>query len=97
MMDPFVRNVALVTFGLLALLFLNTYIGVRLGNELSGVDDVVEKMAIDGYNKEAHPFMKLPGDTEVGAFTIAALGMGMVIGYLWRKLFGERAHDLDSV
>lgn len=96
-MDSFVRNVAFVTLGLLVLLFLNTYIGVKLGNELGGVDDAVESMAIDGHDKEAHPFMELPGDTEVGAFTIAALGMGMVIGYLWRKLFGEHAHDLDSV
>lgn len=96
-MDPFVRNVALITLGMLALLFINTYIGVRLGNELGGVDDVIESMAINGLNKQARPFMELPGDTEVGAFTIAALGMGMVIGYLWRKLFSERTHDLDSV
>lgn len=71
-MDRFVRNVAIVTLGLLALIFINTYIGAKLGNELGGVD------------------LELPGDTEVGAFTIASLGVGLIIGYTWRKIFSEK-------
>ncbi|HIE26310.1 TPA: hypothetical protein EYP66_03385 [Candidatus Poribacteria bacterium] len=89
-MDRFVRNVAIVTLGLLALIFINTYIGAKLGNELGGVDDVVETIAVEGHDKEPRPVLELPGDTEVGAFTIASLGVGLIIGYTWRKIFSEK-------
>ena len=93
-MDRFVRNVAIVTLGLLAIIFINTYIGVKLGNEFGGVDDVVETIAVEGQDKEPHPVLELPGDAEVGAFTITSLGAGLIIGYMWRKIFAEkREHE----
>ncbi len=88
-MDTFVKRVALVTLVLLAIIFANAFIGVRLGKDLGGLDDRVETMAVEQHRLEPRPVLELPGDSEVGAFTVAALGMGMIIGYSWRKMFGE--------
>jgi len=88
-MDSFVRNVAIVTVVLLGMIFINTYIGSQfLGNEFSAVDDIVETAAIQGQSlhKDPHPVLELPGDAEVGAFTVASLGAGIIIGFLWHKL-----------
>jgi len=60
-----------------------------MGHEYSGVDDIVETTAIEGHTRTPHPLLELPGDAEVGAFTVAALGTGIIIGFLWRKLFYE--------
>ncbi|MBI3946174.1 MAG: hypothetical protein HY321_09670 [Armatimonadetes bacterium] len=88
-MDRFVKGVAGVTFALLMVIFVNAYIGARAGHDLGGLDDRVETIAIGTRKLEPRPVLELPGDSEVGAFTVAALGMGMIIGYTWRKLFVE--------
>jgi len=97
-MDKFVKTVAIVTITMLAIIFVNTYIGVHyMGHEYSGVDDVVETTAIEGHTKNPHPLLELPGDAEVGAFTVAALGTGIIIGFLWRKLFYEESEEKPGV
>jgi len=93
-MDNFVKSVAIVTVTLLTVIFISTYIGVNfLGSKFEGIDDVVERIAVEEHKhiKNPHPVMELPGDAEVGAFTVASLGVGMIIGFLWRKLFYENA------
>ncbi len=91
MVDAFVRKTAGITLALLAFIFLNAYVGARTGKDLGGLDDRIETMAVRGHAVEPRPVLELPGDSEVGAFTVAALGVGMIIGYSWRKLFGEAA------
>lgn len=88
-MDRFTKGIAGVTLALLMVIFVNAYIGARTGKDLGGLDDKVESLALGQHQREARPVLELPGDSEVGAFTVAALGTGMFIGYTWRKLFGE--------
>ena len=95
-MDGFVKGVIGVTLALLAFVFVNAYIGSRTGRDLGGLDDRIETMAVAGRALQPHPVLELPGDSEVGAFTIAAFGMGMVVGYTWRKLFAREGDQLVS-
>ncbi|MFQ5646658.1 MAG: hypothetical protein ACE5GM_06995 [bacterium] len=54
---------------------------------------MVETGAVKGQAADPHPVMELSGDAELGAFTIAALGGGIIIGYLGRRIFYENAPE----
>lgn len=55
--------------------------------EAGGTDDKVNNLTA----KAHHPFIELPGDAEVGAFSVANFFAGIVIGHNWEKLFGSKA------
>lgn len=55
-----------------------------------GTDDHVNDLATSVVHKQHHPFVELPGDAEVGAFSIANFFAGLIVGYHWLKLFGNR-------
>lgn len=56
-----------------------------------GTDDVVNNLATaTKSNGEHHPFIKLPGDAEVSAFSVANFFAGLIVGYNWLKLFGPK-------
>lgn len=56
-----------------------------------GTDDVVNNLATKTKaNGEHHPFVQLPGDAELGAFSVANFFAGLIVGYHWFKLFGSK-------
>jgi cobalt/nickel transport protein len=63
-----------------------------------GTDDAVNNMASQVTKVKHHPFIELPGDAEVGAFSVANFFAGIVIGHHWEKLFGKpksKKEDLE--
>ena len=65
--------------------------------EAGGTDDTVNNMASQVTKIEHHPFIELPGDAEVGAFSVANLFAGLIIGHHWEKLFGKSKSEEDDL
>ncbi|MDQ7097176.1 hypothetical protein REC12_26615 [Desulfosporosinus sp. PR] len=61
--------------------------------EASGTDDAVNNLATDVTKGEHHPFAELPGDAQVGAFSVANFFAGLIVGHHWEKLFGTPQKD----
>ncbi len=56
-----------------------------------GTDDVVNNLATaTKVNGEHHPFVQLPGDSELSAFSVANFFAGVIVGYNWLRLFGSK-------
>ncbi len=56
-----------------------------------GTDDVVNNLATATKVKgEHHPFVELPGDSELSAFSVANFFAGIIVGYNWLRLFGSK-------
>ena len=56
----------------------------------SGTDDRVNNLAAATAHSSHHPFAKLPGDAELGAFSVANFFAGLIVGYHWLRLFGTQ-------
>ncbi|WP_407311312.1 hypothetical protein [Desulfosporosinus sp. SB140] len=56
--------------------------------EAGGTDDLVNTLATDVTKGQHHPFAELPGDAQVGAFSVANFFAGLIVGHHWEKLFG---------
>ena len=57
----------------------------------TGTDDIVNNLAsATKANGEHHPFVELPGDSELSAFSVANFFAGMIVGYHWVRLFGSK-------
>jgi cobalt/nickel transport protein len=57
----------------------------------TGTDDIVNNLATaTKVNGEHHPFVELPGDSELSAFSVANFFAGLIVGYHWVKLFGSK-------
>jgi cobalt/nickel transport protein len=89
--DGFTKAVLSVMFVLLAFIFVSAKYMVENKMEAGGTDDTVNGMASKVSDTQAHPFIELPGDAELGAFSIANLGVGLIVGHLWTTLFGAGA------
>ncbi|MDQ7093768.1 hypothetical protein REC12_09205 [Desulfosporosinus sp. PR] len=57
--------------------------------EAGGTDDAVNDLATVVTKGEHHPFTELPGDAQVGAFSVANFFAGLIVGHHWDKLFGS--------
>lgn len=84
--DTFTRYMLTTMFILLALIYGSAYYMNQHDMKGTGTDDQVNDMAADTVKVEHHPFIDLPGDAEVGAFSVANLFAGLIIGYSWRKI-----------
>lgn len=62
----------------------------------SGTDNHVNDLATGVAHKPHHPFVELPGDAEVGAFSVANFFAGLIVGYHWLKLFGGKGNAVGS-
>ena len=58
-----------------------------------GTDSTVNNMATQVSQEQHHPFIYLPGDAQVGAFSVANLFVGLIIGHSWEKLFPARDRE----
>lgn len=56
----------------------------------TGTDDVVNDLASTVTKSTHHPVVDLPGDAELSAFSVANFFAGMIVGYHWLKLFGNK-------
>ncbi len=54
-----------------------------------GTDDKVNNLATVASSKQHHPFIELPGDAELGAFSVANFFAGLILGHSWEKIFGK--------
>jgi cobalt/nickel transport protein len=57
----------------------------------TGTDDIVNTLGSKAAGTKAHPFIELPGDAEVSAFSIANFFVGLIVGHHWTKLFDNDA------
>jgi len=99
-MDSFVK-VCLIAFLIfeVAIFASATYMNIHkmVG---TGTDDLVNDAgatATSGSATTHHPFINLPGDTQLGAFSIANFFVGLMVGYTWRKIyFDTKKEDVES-
>ena len=58
-----------------------------------GTDDIVNDLGAAKAHTQHRPFIELPGDAELGAFSIANFFCGVIVGYHWLKLFGTNPQN----
>jgi cobalt/nickel transport protein len=88
--DSFTKNMLLTMVLLLCIVFGSAYYMDQHAMTGMGTDDAVNDMAATTTKQKHHPFIELPGDAEVSAFSIANLFAGLIVGYNWRKLSSEQ-------
>ena len=88
-LDTFTKNMLITMIILLALIFGAAHYMNHKDMKGLGTDDTVNNMAAAKAQQEHHPFIELPGDAQVGAFSVANLFAGLIVGYNCRKLFYE--------
>ncbi len=87
--DPFTRWMLIIMFALLAAIFIAAKFMDMHGMKGGGTDDAVNAMAFLAAQagKKPHPFVYLPGDAQLGAFSVANFFAGLIVGHGWKKLF----------
>lgn len=88
-LDRFTKIMLVIAFTILLCIFISSKYMYNHKMDAGGTDDVVNTMASKKIKAESHPFIELPGDSQVGAFTIAGFFSGIIIGHHWEKLFAK--------
>lgn len=88
--DGFTRTMLAVMFVILLAIFASGKYMSSHQMKGAGTDDFVNDLAATTAQGEHHPFIELPGDAEVGAFSVANFFAGLIVGYHWLKLFGAK-------
>ena len=88
--DSFTRTMLAIMFSLLLVIFASGKYMSAHKMTGTGTDDVVNDMATAASHREHKPFIDLPGDAELGAFSVANFFAGMIVGYHWLKIFGSK-------
>jgi cobalt/nickel transport protein len=88
--DGYTRVMLATMFVILALIFASGKYMSAHEMKGGGTDDAVNDLAATTMKGEHHPFIELPGDAEVGAFSVANFFAGLIVGYHWLKLFGAK-------
>lgn len=89
--DGFTKVMLLVMFLFLLGIFISGKYMDSHKMQGSGTDNTVNALASKAAGAKAHPFIELPGDAEVGAFSIANFFVGLIVGHHWTKLFDKDA------
>ncbi|MEY8000992.1 hypothetical protein AB8U03_12480 [Clostridium sp. Mt-5] len=92
-LDGFTRVVLIVMIIIFIVIFGASKYMVNHKMKAGGTDDKVNTMASNKHK----PFIELPGDAQVGAFTVAGFFSGLIVGHHWEKLFGESARNKKSL
>jgi cobalt/nickel transport protein len=87
--DGFTKLMLSVMFVILIFIFVSgKYMDAhKMG--AGGTDDLVNSMASKVSDTVHHPFIELPGDAQLGAFSVANFFAGLIVGHHWEKLFGK--------
>jgi cobalt/nickel transport protein len=94
--DGFTRTVLAVMCALLLVIFASGKYMSANKMPGGGTDDRVNGLATTVTHGQHHPFVELPGDVELGAFSVANFFAGLIVGYHWLKLFGPRREKADE-
>lgn len=86
--DPFTRWMLIIMFVVLIAIFISAKYMDMHHMMAGGTDDVVNALASHAARAKSHPFIELPGDAQVGAFSVANFFVGLIVGHNWKKLFG---------
>ncbi len=87
--DPFTRWMLIIMFMVLAAIFIAAKYMDMHHMAGGGTDDAVNALASIAAHAKSHPFIELPGDAEVGAFSVANFFSGLIVGHNWKRLFGD--------
>jgi cobalt/nickel transport protein len=87
--DGYTKTMLIVMFVILAIIFASAQYMTAHKMPAEGTDGTVNSLAAAAAKREHHPFIELPGDAEVGAFSVANLFAGLIIGYHWKRLFSK--------
>ena len=93
--DPFTKTMLAIMLVLLMFIFAAAYYMDSHHMAAGGTDDAVNNIATKVSNDQHHPFIELPGDAQVGAFSVANLFVGLIIGHSWHKLFPARESETE--
>lgn len=88
--DGFTRTMLATMFVLLVAIFISGHYMSTHKMTGIGTDDKVNNLAAATAHGQHHPFAQLPGDAELGAFSVANFFAGLIVGYHWVRLFGAR-------
>jgi cobalt/nickel transport protein len=88
--DRFTKTMLIVMFALLLFVGASAKIMTHYHMAAAGTDDKVNALGSTAAGRQAHPFLELPGDTQVAAFTIASFFVGIIVGYSIQKLFVKK-------
>ncbi|MBV4419757.1 hypothetical protein KM800_10565 [Clostridium tyrobutyricum] len=88
-LDKFTKVMLGIAFIILLCIFVSSKYMYNHKMNAGGTDDLVNTMASKTIKAESHPFVELPGDAQVGAFTVAGFFSGIIIGHHWEKLFAK--------
>jgi len=94
--DRFTRTMLAIMFCLLLIIFASGKYMSTHKMTGTGTDDIVNDLATTASHREHKPFIDLPGDAELGAFSVANFFAGMIVGYHWLKLFGCKPESITS-
>lgn len=61
-----------------------------------GTDDLVNNLATVVTKGVHHPFVELPGDAQLGAFSVANFFAGLIVGHYWEKIFEKPVEEEDD-
>ncbi|AFM40537.1 hypothetical protein Desaci_1526 [Desulfosporosinus acidiphilus SJ4] len=64
--------------------------------DAAGTDEIENNLATKVTQGEHHPFAELPGDAQIGAFSVANFFAGLIVGHHWEKLFGKPINDEET-
>jgi cobalt/nickel transport protein len=89
--DGFTKTMLLILLSLFLIIFASGKYMSSHHMGAGGTDDAVNNLASAASHREHHPFIELPGDAEVAAFSVGNFFCGLIVGYHWLKLFGSKA------
>lgn len=95
--DSYTKVMLSVMFVLLLFIFGAGKYMASHNMEAGGTDDLVNNLATKVTRGEHHPFAELPGDAQVGAFSVANFFAGLIVGHHWEKLFGKPNNEEQSL
>src|SRR5580658_8472245 len=79
--DGFTKTMLAVGFCLLLVIFATgKYMSAHKMTGI-GTDDIVNNLGSAASHTAHHPFVELPGDAELSAFSVANFFAGMIVGY----------------
>lgn len=84
--DSFTKTLLIIMCVILTFIVISGTYMAKHNMGAGGTDDKVNTLATENH----HPFIELPGDAQIGAFSVTNLFAGIIIGHHWDKLFGKR-------
>ena len=95
--DSYTKVMLSVMFVILLFIFGSGKYMASHNMEAAGTDELENNLATKVTQGEHHPFAELPGDAQIGAFSVANFFAGLIVGHHWEKLFGKPKDEEQSL